>query len=139
MPIEHQRSSSAEFPEDELTGAVIGCAIKVHRHLGNVLTEKAYEHFLTHDLVRNGFTVARQVVLPVTYEGMTVDFGYRPDLVINGELIVELKTVAQLLPVHTAQLLTYLRLTRIERGLLMNFHAYPLSSGIKRVTLKSST
>jgi GxxExxY protein len=88
-----------------------------------------------YELVKTGLSVARQVTLPVTYDGVTFDLGYKPDLIINRELIVEIKTVTQILPVHHAQLLTYLRLSGISRGLLMNFHAHPLSSGIKRFVL----
>ncbi len=77
----------------------------------------------------------RQVLLPVTYDGMKIGAGYKPDIIINNELLIELKTVAQLLPIHDAQILTYLRLSGIERGLLMNFHSQPLVKGIKRFAL----
>ncbi len=126
---------AAEVNDDDLTRAVIGCAIKVHKALGVGLLESAYEEFFSHELVKNGFRVARQVTLPVAYDGVTVDLGFRPDLVINNELIVELKTVKQLLPTHDAQILTYLKLSGITRGLLMNCHALPLSKGIKRFVL----
>jgi GxxExxY protein len=120
---------------DDFTHGVIGCAIKVHRILGCVLLESAYEECLTYELIKSGFSVARQVVLPIEYDGVRINAGYKPDLVIDGKLIVELKTVPTLLPIHDAQLLTYLRLTGIEVGLLMNFHAHPLMRGIKRLML----
>jgi GxxExxY protein len=124
-----------EVAADELTRRVIGCAIRIHRALGCVLLESAYEEFLYHDLVAEGLSVVRQGLLPVSYRGRRVELAYKPDLVIDGELIIEIKTVAKLLPVHDAQLLTYLRLSGITRGLLINFHAHPLRSGIKRLAL----
>jgi GxxExxY protein len=120
---------------DEFSHAVIGCAIKVHRIMGCILLESAYEECLSYELVKNGFSVARQVVLPIEYDGVRIDAGYKPDLIIDGRLIVELKTVTKLLPIHDAQLLTYLRLSGIEIGLLMNFHAHPLMKGVKRLVL----
>ena len=103
--------------------------------MGCILLESAYEECLSHELIKNGFSIARQVVLPIEYDGIRIDAGYKPDLVIDGRLIVELKTVTQLLPIHDAQLLTYLRLSGIEVGLLMNFHANPLMKGVKRLVL----
>ena len=122
-------------PEDDLTRRVIGCAITVHRALGCGLLESAYDECLAYELVKNGFSIARHVTMPIIYDGMRIELGYKPDFIIEGELIVELKTVSQLLPVHEAQLLTYLRLSRITRGLLMNFHAQPLTKGIRRMIL----
>jgi len=84
---------------------------------------------------QQGLAVARQVVLPITYDGMRIDAGYKPDIIVNGELLLELKSVTQVLPIHEAQILTYLRLSGIERGLLMNFHSQPLSKGIRRFAL----
>ena len=124
-----------EVAADELTRRVIGCAIRIHRILGCVLLESAYEEFFCHDLLEEGMSIVRQAGLPVSYRGRRVEAAYKPDLVINGELIVEIKTVTKLLPVHDAQLLTYLRLSGITRGLLINFHAHPLCSGIKRLAL----
>ena len=124
-----------EVAGDQLTHRVIGCAIRVHRTLGCVLLESAYEEFFCHDLVAEGLSIVRQGALPVSYRGRRVELAYKPDLVINNELIVEVKTVAKLLPVHDAQLLTYLRLSGVTRGLLINFHAHPLRSGIRRLAL----
>ncbi|MDP9178485.1 MAG: GxxExxY protein [Gemmatimonadota bacterium] len=98
--------------EDDLTRRVIGSAITVHRALGCGLLESAYDECLAYEFVKNGFGVARHVAMPIIYDGVRVELGYKPDLIIDGELIVELKTVSQLLPVHEAQLLTYLRLFR---------------------------
>jgi GxxExxY protein len=126
---------NSEVAGDQLTHRVIGCAIRIHRVLGCVLLESAYEAFLYHDLLEEGFSIVRQGGLPVSYRGRRVEVAYTPDLVIDGELIIEIKTVMKLLPVHEAQLLTYLRLSGIPRGLLINFHAHPLRSGIKRLAL----
>ena len=121
--------------EDLLTKETIGRAIAIHRVLGPGLLESVYEHFLAHELQKCGFRVERQRPVAVEYDGEMVDLGFRPDLIVNGEVIVEVKTVQKLAPIHEAQLLSYLRLTRIERGLLINFHAYALRDGIKRISL----
>ena len=123
---------------DPLTHSIIGCAMKVQRALGNGLLESAYEACLSFDLGKSGFEVQRQQVLPIEYEGFRIDAGYRPDLIVNREVIVEVKTVPKLLPVHQAQLLTYLKLSRLWRGLLLNFHAMPFKSGIKRLIISSN-
>ena len=128
-------TSHEDVLADRLSYRVIGCAIQVHSVLGCGLLEGAYEEFFCQELLAAGFSIVRQASLPVTYKGNRVELGYKPDLIINGELIVELKTVSQLLPVHNAQLLTYLRLANIERGLLINFHATSLKNGIKRLVL----
>ena len=129
------RSVSDDIRDDELSHRVIGCAIKVHRVLSNVLLESAYQGCLEYELGRSGMAVRSQVTLPLIYEGVRIELAYRLDIIVNDELIIELKTVTQLLPVHDAQMLTYLKLSGIERGLLMNFHAYPLAKGIKRFVL----
>ncbi len=121
--------------EDELSYRVIGCALAVHEELGCGLLESAYQEFFCYELIEQGLSIARQVAIPVRYRNCRVEVAYKPDIVINRELIVELKTVSKLLPVHDAQLLTYLRLSGIKRGLLINFHAYPLKSGIRRLVL----
>lgn len=121
--------------EDLLTREIIGKAIAIHRVLGPGLLESVYEYFLAHELRKGGLRVERQRPVAVEYQGQVVDLGFRPDLIVNGEVIVEVKTVEKLAPVHQAQLLSYLRLARIERGLLINFHAYALRDGIKRLSL----
>jgi GxxExxY protein len=121
--------------EDLLTREIIGKAIAIHRVLGPGLLESVYENFLAHELRKGGLRVEQQRPVAVEYQGQVVDLGFRPDLIVNGEVIVEVKTVEKLAPVHQAQLLSYLRLARIERGLLINFHAYALRDGIKRLSL----
>jgi len=95
---------------NELTGAIIGAAIEVHRALGSGLLESAYEECLAFELEDRGFRVARQALLPIAYKGRKLDAGYRIDLLVNDEVIVELKAVQELEPIHEAQLLTYLKL-----------------------------
>ena|SRR5665647_665518 len=129
------RRQPSEIIDDEFTRRVLGCGIKVHKFTGVGLLENAYQTFFAHELAKNGFSVARQVTLPAVYDGVTVELGYKPDLIIDGRLIIEVKAVAQLLPIHDAQLLTYLKLSGISVGLLMNFHAQPLMKGVKRLVL----
>jgi GxxExxY protein len=118
---------------DPLTHNIIGAAIEVHRHMGPGLLESAYEECLTHELSLRNLAVRRQVAMPISYKGQTLELGYRPDLVVDGQVVVELKCVEKLISVHEAQLLTYLRLSGIERGLLINFMSNPLINGIKRL------
>ena len=120
---------------DPLTAKVIGAAIEVHRVLGPGLLESAYEECLCWELTAAGLTVRRQVPLPVVYKAVKLDCGYRLDVVVDGQLILELKTVEQLLPIHEAQLLTYLKLSGLRKGLLLNFHSSVLKNGIKRMVL----
>ena len=121
--------------DDSLTEKVIGLAIEVHRVLGPGLLESAYEECLCCELRMHGLAFKRQVPLSVVYKKVTLDCGYRLDLVVEDRLILELKTVEKLLPVHEAQLLTYLRLSGIETGLLVNFSSALLKHGIKRMVL----
>ena len=120
--------------EDLVTKEIIGRAIAIHRVLGPGLLESVYEHFLASELRKAGLKVERQKPIPVEYDGANVDLGFRPDIIVNGEVIVEVKTVQKLAPIHAAQLLSYLRLANIERGLLINFHACRLIDGIKRLS-----
>jgi len=122
-----------EDKDSELSGVVIGAAIEVHRHLGPGLLESAYESCLCRELELQGLSVARQVPLPVIYKGLSLDCGYRLDLVVNDELIVELKTVEKVLDIHKAQLLTYLKLTGRRLGLLINFNLPYLRDGVHRI------
>jgi len=121
--------------EDFITKEIIGKAIAIHRVLGPGLLESVYKYFLAHELRKVGLYLEQQKPIPVEYERETVDLGFRPDLIVNGEVIVEIKTVQKLAPIHEAQLLSYLRLANIGRGLLINFHAYRLAEGIKRLSL----
>lgn len=120
---------------DLLTEKVIGAAIEVHRVLGPGLLESAYEECLCHELKLRGLPFERQVPLPVSYKGVKLDCGYRMDLVVSRSLVVELKTVDRLQKVHEAQLLTYMRLGGIQRGLLLNFHSELMKGGLKRLVL----
>ena len=124
-----------ETQRDPLTEKVIGAAIEVHRVLGPGLLESAYEECLCWELDQRGVSFRRQVPLPIAYKGIKLDADYRVDLVVADELIVELKTVDIILPVHEAQLLTYLRLSSLRKGLLLNFHTAVLKQGIKRMVL----
>ena len=118
-----------------LTAQVIGCATEVHRVLGPGLLESIYEHCLAHELTAVDIPVERQRKLPVPYKGETLNCGYRIDLWVAGRLIVEIKSVDSLQPIHQAQLLTYLRLTRCRTGLLINFNVPLLKQGLKRMAL----
>jgi len=121
--------------EDVITREIIGRAIAVHRVFGPGLLESVYEYFLAYELRKFRFRVEQQKVIPVVYDNQIVNLGFRPDLVVNSEVIVEVKTVQKLAPIHEAQLLSYLRLATVERGLLINFHEYRLTDGIKRLSL----
>jgi len=118
---------------NRLTGAVITTAMKVHSQLGPGLLESAYEACLTHELRKQGLSVARQVGLPVIYDGECIDLGYRIDLIVEDLVIIEIKSVEAINPVHQAQLLSYIRLSGRNVGLLINFHVAHLRDGIKRM------
>ena len=120
---------------DPLSHKVIGLAIEVHRGLGPGLLESAYEECLCYELKINDISFRRQVPLPVVYKSIKLDCGYRMDIVVDDKLIVELKAVEKLLPVHEAQLLTYLKLSGRRTGLLMNFNTPVLKDGIRRLEL----
>ncbi len=120
--------------DDRLTREIIGAAIEVHRFFGPGLLESIYEKALTHELQLRQIPVACQQAVPVQYKGKMLE-DFRLDLLVGGEVIVELKVVEALLPIHTAQLLTYLKLTGLKRGLLINFKVERLVDGIKRVSL----
>lgn len=117
----------------DCTRVIIGCAIEVHRHLGPGLLESAYRECLTHELRSRDLMVEREVPLPVAYKQIRLEAGYRMDLVVERSVVVELKAVDTLLPVHQAQLLTYLRFSGKRIGLLINFNVPSLRLGIKRL------
>jgi len=119
-------------PAAELTGRIIELAIKVHRRLGPGLLEAVYGKCLCWELAHAGMAFARQLDLPVRYEDVEIESSYRADLVVEGRVILELKSVERVLPVHTAQTLTYLRLSGCEAALLLNFGAPRLVDGIRR-------
>jgi len=120
---------------DLLSRRVIGCAIEVHRSLGPGLLESAYEQCLAHELGLAGIDFERQVPAALEYKGLMIECGYRMDLLIEETVVVELKSVDQILPVHEAQILTYMRLTQKKIGLLINFNSRVLKPGIKRYVL----
>jgi GxxExxY protein len=120
---------------EDCSEAVIGDCIEVHRHLGPGLLESAYEHCVAHELAVLGLRFERQRPVPLEYKGTTLECGYRLDLVVEEALVVEIKCVDRLLPIHEAQLLTYLRLTTLRTGLLVNFRETVLKNGLKRLPL----
>ena len=119
--------------ENALSNEIIGAAIEVHRCLGPGLLESAYEECLCHELVERNIRFERQKLLPVTYKDMTLDCGYRLDVLVDDLVILELKAVERLEPIHSAQLLTYLKLSGLKLGMLMNFNVPILKNGIKRI------
>lgn len=118
---------------DKITEDIIGAAISVHRELGPGLLESAHEGRLCHELSLKGLKFERQAPLPVSYKGVKLDCGYKMDVVVEREVIVEFKAVERLIPVNDAQLLSYLKLSDKKVGLLMNFHVPVLKSGLKRI------
>ena len=131
--MKHEYARRIEF--DELSNRVIGCALEVHRNLGPGLLESTYEQCLAYEFRMSELPFKLQHPLPVKYKGMKLDCGYRIDLLVDDSLILELKSVEKLLPNHQAQLLTYMKLSRISIGLLINFNVRFLKHGIKRMVL----
>ena len=123
----------AEIKNDPLTEVIIGAAIQVHRELGPGLLESTYETCLCHELSLLNLKIERQKPIPISYKGILLDAGYRLDLVVEGQVIVEIKAVAQLLPVHAAQLPSYLKQVGGGRGLLINFNERLLKHGLRRL------
>ena len=118
--------------KDLLTEKIIGCAIEVHRNLGPGLLESAYHRCLIHELALQGVQFQSEMPMPVIYKGLQLDCGYRIDVLVDGKVILELKSVETVTGIHEAQLLTYLRLAEVERGLLINFNVRRLVDGVKR-------
>ena len=118
---------------NKTTEAIIGAAIEVHHHLGPGLLESAYEDCLSEELLLRKIPFKRQLLLPVIYKTKRLDIGYRVDLLVNNEVVVELKTVESVLPIHEAQTLTYMRLGGWQVGLILNFNVVVLKNGIKRL------
>jgi len=121
---------------NELTGQIIDSAMRVHTALGPGLLESAYEKCLKYELCKRGHNVESQVTLPIEYDGKQIDAGYRIDLLVDNSVIIELKAVSELFPIHQAQLLSYLRLSGKRLGLLINFNVLHLKSGIRRFVNK---
>ena len=120
---------------DNLSNKVIGCALKVHRALGPGLLESTYEQCLCYELSKAGLRFERQKELPVKYDDILIDCGYRIDILVEEKLIIELKSVGELQRIHDAQLLTYMKLSSVQIGLLINFNSVLLRDGIKRLIL----
>jgi GxxExxY protein len=123
--------------KDPLTGNVIGAAIEVHKALGPGLLESAYQKCMEYELKQRGLDVRREVALPVRFKDLELEYGYRIDLLINDELVVETKTVEAFTEVHEAQILTYMKFGNFSKGLLLNFKVKKLADGIKRMALSS--
>lgn len=119
--------------ENELSYKIIGIALELHRNIGPGLLESAYENAFAYDLLEAGFDVKQQVVMPFEYKEVKMDVGYRIDMIVENKIIIEVKSVADIAPVHSAQLLTYLRLSNLKLGLLINFNTKLLKEGIHRV------
>ena len=130
-----ESKSTEVFENNSLTDAIIGAAITVHRELGPGLLESVYEKCLALELIKSGLQVCSQKEIPLTYKGLALESGFRADLIIENKVLVELKSVDQILPVHTAQVLTYLKLSNLRTGLLINFNVQLLKNGIKRLSL----
>jgi GxxExxY protein len=118
---------------NQITGAIIGAAIDVHRALGPGLPESAYEACLAYELIQQGFEIEQQKPLPLVYKAVHLDYGYRLDLLVERAVIVEIKSVDSLAPIHSAQLLSYLKLSGCQVGLLINFNVDILKNGIRRI------
>ena len=119
---------------NEITKTIIGAAIEVHRTLGPGLLESTYEACLFYELDQMGLYVERQVELPVRYKKVSLNVGYKIDLLVENQVIIELKSVKELLPVYTAQIITYLKISNTSKGLLMNFNVAKLIDGVKRIS-----
>jgi len=126
-------SQSSRF--SELSHRVIGCAIEVHRELGPGLLESTYRDCLAKELELNGIPCQREVALPVLYKGFHIESGYRIDLLIDDDILLELKAVTELSPVHEAQLLTYMKRARVHHGFLVNFNVKRLKDGLRSFVL----
>jgi GxxExxY protein len=133
MSDHHRGAQDTEVPSPHQTYDIVGAAIEIHRQLGPGLLESAYERCLSRELLVRGIPFQRQVPLPVEYRGVQLDCGYRLDLVVAESIIVEVKAVSKVLPIHRAQVLTYLKLTDCRLGLLINFNVEVLHTGVHRI------
>ncbi len=119
--------------ENEISSLIIGAAIEVHKQLGPGLLESSYQACLAYELMNKGLKIKEQVALPVIYKDVKLDAGYRIDILVEDKVIIEIKSVEELVDIHTAQLLTYLRLNQTKLGLLINFNSVKVIDGIKRI------
>lgn len=135
MMIHHKATKDTEGSADRLSYDIVGAAIEVHRHLGPGLLESAYETCLSREFLLRGISFERQVPLPLCYRGIAVDCGYRLDLIVEGLVVIEVKAVEKVLPIHKAQVLTYLKLLKLNLGMLINFNVEILRLGIYRIIM----
>ncbi len=133
VPRRERNGVNMEF--EPISKIIIGAAIEVHKHLGPGLLESAYEECLAYELTENGLFVKRQKPVPVVYKEVKLDCGYRIDILVNDEVIIEIKSVDVLHPVHEAQILTYMKFARKKIGLLINFNVTVLKNGLKRYVM----
>lgn len=122
--------------ENDISGIIIDCCIKIHRILGPGLLESVYEEILFYELTKRGLFCTRQQGIPVIYEDKTMELGFRTDIIVENKVIIEIKSVETLAPVHKKQLLTYLKITGLKLGLLINFNEELIKDGINRIVNK---
>lgn len=120
---------------DDLSNTIIGCIIEVHKNLGPGLLESTYERCLAYELNAKGLKFETQKEIPIDYKGIRLDAGYRIDIIVENNIILELKSVEKILPIHEAQILTYMKLAEVKVGLLINFNVLKVKDGIKRFVL----
>ena len=118
---------------NEISGAIVNCSMRVHTVLGPGLLESAYQKCLAHELRKRGYSVGSEVPMPVIYDGVEIELGYRIDLLVSNEVVIEVKALSEITPGHKAQLLSYLRLSKKKLGLLLNFHVDHMKDGIYRI------
>ena len=135
LMIRHEGTKDTKASADRLSYDIVGAAIEVHRQLGPGLLESAYEACICREFVLRGIKFERQVALPLRYRGMTVECGYRLDLIVAGLVIVEVKAAAKVLAIHRAQVLTYLKLLKLNLGFIINFNVERLRLGLHRIVL----
>jgi GxxExxY protein len=136
--LNHQAHQAHQEPDariDRIARAAVDAGLKVHQSLGPGLLESAYEHCLMFELIQRGWRVERQVGMPISYGSMTLDVGYRLDLLVEDLVIIEIKAVDSLAPIHRAQLFTYLKLSGVKVGLLMNFNVRLFKDGVVRIAM----
>ena len=137
--ISREEREGAKFREgigadvERLSAIAVDCGLRVHSELGPGMLESAYEAVLAHRLMEKGLSVERQKVIPIIVDGVTIEQGFRADIIVEGQLLIELKTVERLLPVHARQVLTYLKFASLPIGLLMNFSGATFREGLKRL------
>ncbi|MFN3874202.1 MAG: GxxExxY protein [Ignavibacterium sp.] len=119
--------------ENEISKIIVDCCFKVHNQLGPGLLESVYEEVLSYELIKRGLKIERQKGIPVLYDDIKMELGFRADIIVENKVIIELKSIDAIAPVHLKQLLTYLRLTNLKLGLLVNFNEALIKDGIKRI------